>query len=100
MPDLVGSERRLIALYLLTVADIRGTSSKVWNAWKGKLLEDLYRATLACLAGNNIKPLARMDSRAAAKRPGCCCCTGYRPSEYQAFWESLDIGYFLRHEPP
>jgi UTP:GlnB (protein PII) uridylyltransferase len=27
-------------LYLLTVADIRGTSPKVWSAWKGKLLED------------------------------------------------------------
>jgi [protein-PII] uridylyltransferase len=30
---LVGDERRLTALYLLTVADIRGTSPKVWNAW-------------------------------------------------------------------
>src|SRR5690606_24736130 len=45
----VGDERRLSALYLLTVADIRGTSPKVWNAWKGKLLEDLYRLTLAAL---------------------------------------------------
>ena len=36
-----GDERTLVALYLLTVADIRGTSPKVWNAWKGKLLEDL-----------------------------------------------------------
>ena len=34
----VGNERNLTALYLLTVADIRGTSPKVWNAWKGKLL--------------------------------------------------------------
>ncbi|MEL0543699.1 HD domain-containing protein, partial [Neisseria gonorrhoeae] len=34
----VGNERYLTALYLLTVADIRGTSPKVWNAWKGKLL--------------------------------------------------------------
>jgi [protein-PII] uridylyltransferase len=39
----VGNERKLTALYLLTVADIRGTSPKVWNAWKGKLLEDMYR---------------------------------------------------------
>ena len=31
------SERRLIALYLLTVADVRGTSPKVWNAWPGLL---------------------------------------------------------------
>ncbi|PSJ19772.1 bifunctional uridylyltransferase/uridylyl-removing protein, partial [Halomonas sp. ND22Bw] len=41
----VGSERYLTALYLLTIADIRGTSPRVWNAWKGKLLEDLYRYT-------------------------------------------------------
>ena len=40
----VGNERRLTALYLLTVADIRGTSPKVWNAWKGKLLENLPRS--------------------------------------------------------
>ncbi|MBL8333882.1 MAG: [protein-PII] uridylyltransferase, partial [Rubrivivax sp.] len=46
---LVGTERRLTALYLLTVADIRGTGPKVWNAWKGKLLEDLYRLTLRAL---------------------------------------------------
>jgi [protein-PII] uridylyltransferase len=45
----VGNARRLTALYLLTVADIRGTSPKVWNAWKGKLLEDLYRYTLRWL---------------------------------------------------
>ncbi|MDQ6681294.1 MAG: [protein-PII] uridylyltransferase, partial [Pseudomonadota bacterium] len=49
--NLVGTERRLTALYLLTVADIRGTSPKVWNAWKGKLLEDLYRLTLRALGG-------------------------------------------------
>ena len=47
----MGTERRLAALYLLTVADIRGTSPKVWNNWKGKLLEDLYHATRAVLAG-------------------------------------------------
>ena len=32
----VGSERRLVALYLLTVADVRGTSPKVWNALEGQ----------------------------------------------------------------
>ena len=48
---MVKDERHLTALYLLTVADIRGTSPKVWNAWKGKLLEDLYRITLRVLGG-------------------------------------------------
>jgi [protein-PII] uridylyltransferase len=47
----VGTERRLSALYLLTVADIRGTSPKVWNAWKARLLEDLFHATRARLIG-------------------------------------------------
>ncbi len=49
----MGTERRLAALYLLTVADIRGTSPKVWNNWKGKLLEDLYHATRAVLTGDS-----------------------------------------------
>ncbi|WP_414683833.1 [protein-PII] uridylyltransferase [Methylophilus sp.] len=43
--NLVGSEYRLTALYLLTVADIRGTSPNVWNAWKAKLLESLFLQT-------------------------------------------------------
>src|SRR4029077_5681492 len=49
----VKTDRRLVALYLLTVADIRGTSPKVWNAWKAKLLEDLFRATRKVLAGES-----------------------------------------------
>ena len=48
----VGSERRLVALYLFTVADVRGTSPRVWNAWKAKLLEDLLRATRRVLTGD------------------------------------------------
>ena len=49
---LVRDERSLTALYILTVADIRGTSPKVWNAWKGKLLEDLFRSTRRILRGD------------------------------------------------
>ncbi|MEY3518913.1 MAG: hypothetical protein RLZ89_1773, partial [Pseudomonadota bacterium] len=59
----VGSERYLRALYLLTVADIRGTSPKVWNAWKGKLLEDLYRASAAVLGGQTHDPDAVVETR-------------------------------------
>ena len=96
--DLVGTERRLIGLYLLTVADIRGTSSKVWNAWKGKLLEDLYRATRARLAGNDVMPHAQMDSR-RTEATRLLLLYGIDSDRYRTFWESLDIGYFLRHEP-
>ena len=45
------SERHLVALYILTVADIRGTSPKVWNGWKAKLLEDLFLMTRQRLSG-------------------------------------------------
>ncbi|WP_428852922.1 [protein-PII] uridylyltransferase [Imbroritus primus] len=93
----VGNERYLTALYLLTVADIRGTSPKVWNAWKGKLLEDLYRMTLRVLGGDavdrhsllaqrkeeaiSLLRLVTMDSRA-----------------HEALWDQLDVAFFLRHD--
>lgn len=43
----VGGRERLDYLYLLTCADIAGTSPKLWNAWKDRLLADLYSATRA-----------------------------------------------------
>ncbi len=42
--SVVGSRERLDYLYLLTCADIAGTSPKLWNAWKDRLLADLYFA--------------------------------------------------------
>ena len=64
----VGNERRLTALYLLTVADIRGTSPKVWNNWKGKLLEDLYpRHARACWAAQPPTRLSWTASTRAAR---------------------------------
>jgi [protein-PII] uridylyltransferase len=38
----VADWERLDYLYLLTCADIAGTSAKLWNSWKDKLLSDLY----------------------------------------------------------
>ena len=42
---MVGDRERLDYLYLLTCADIAGTSPKLWNAWKDRLLADLYLST-------------------------------------------------------
>ena len=95
----MGTERRLIALYLLTVADIRGTSPKVWNDWKGKLLEDLYHATRAVLAGDD-RPRARCrtaSKRAAPRRSGCCACTRCPTTPKSTLWKHLDTPYFQRH---
>jgi [protein-PII] uridylyltransferase len=38
----VGDRERLDYLYLLTCADIAGTSPKLWNSWKDRLLADLH----------------------------------------------------------
>jgi [protein-PII] uridylyltransferase len=94
---LVGTERRLVALYLLTVADIRGTSPKVWNAWKGKLLEDLFRGAKRVLGGEAASSDARFDAR-RAEAVRLLNLHGLAPDAYAGFWRQLDIGYFLRND--
>ncbi len=93
----VGNERHLTALYLLTVADIRGTSPKVWNAWKGKLLEDLYRLTLRTLGGRAPDPGAEIE---ACKREALSILALHAlPFEaHKPLWDTLDVGYFMRHD--
>ena len=39
---MIGSESMLDYFYLLTIADIRATNPKQWNAWKESLLRELY----------------------------------------------------------
>ena len=95
--ELVGSERRLVALYLFTVADVRGTSPKVWNAWKGKLLEDLFRATRRILTG---EPLARDAALAEKQAEAARLLRLYALSDgvKDKLWANLDTAYFLRHD--
>jgi len=93
----VKTERRLVALYLLTVADIRGTSPKVWNAWKGKLLEDLFRLAMRRLRGDLAEPAAGIaecqeDARTILRY------YGLRPNIEVPLWQELDTVYFLRHD--
>jgi [protein-PII] uridylyltransferase len=93
----VGNERYLTALYLLTVADIRGTSPKVWNNWKGKLLEDLYRSTLRMMGGRAPDPAAEIEAR---KREALVqLALNALPYEaHKKLWDRLDVGYFMRHD--
>ena len=93
----VGNERYLTALYLLTVADIRGTSPKVWNAWKGKLLEDLYRYTLRVLGGR--APDADTEVEARKREALTTLALHAEPFEaHKALWNTLDVSYFMRHD--
>ncbi len=93
----IGSERRLTALYLLTVADIRGTSPKVWNAWKGKLLEDLYRLTLRALGG--ARPNLDAEIEATKLEARLLLNLASLPGTVEVpLWRTLELSYFARHE--
>lgn len=93
----VRTERHLTGLYLLTVADIRGTSPKVWNAWKAQLLTDLYRLALRALGGARPNLAAdiearKLEARQALKLLSCA------PGIEQPLWDTLDLSYFARHD--
>jgi [protein-PII] uridylyltransferase len=94
---LVGNERTLSALYILTVADIRGTSPAVWNAWKGKLLEDLFVATRRLLRGESDYAASWI---AAKKEQALRTFRQYVPEEgrHEALWKHLDDSYFQRFD--
>ena len=69
--ETVADRQRLDYLYLLTCADIAGTSPKLWNSWKDRLLADLHTATRLALRRGLGHPVAageRMaENRAAAR---------------------------------
>ncbi len=92
----VGNEPRLNALYVLTVADIRGTSPKVWNAWKARLLEDLFALTRRRLVGDIAPANAELEQRKerALMTLGLYGISGH---SHEALWNQLDVVYFLRH---
>ncbi|WP_296001408.1 [protein-PII] uridylyltransferase [Rugamonas sp.] len=94
---IVKDERHLTALYLLTVADIRGTSPKVWNAWKAKLLEDLYRITLRVLGGEPHSADRELKNR-QQEALASLRLYGLEPDAHLALWKQLDVAYFLRHD--
>jgi [protein-PII] uridylyltransferase len=99
----VKTERNLIALYVLTVADVRGTSPTVWNAWKAKLLEDLLRATRALLRGETDYNEAWITSKrdealriVSQYHPQDD--TGERDAVLHALWQKLGPRFFQRFE--
>ena len=91
------TERRLTALYLLTVADVRGTSPTVWNAWKGKLLEDLFILTQRLLRGGGVSfeqdIQAKQDEALRLLR-----LYALSDAVKDRLWSRLDVAYFLRHD--
>ena len=95
----VGDQAHLDYLYVLTVADIRGTDPQLWNSWKATLLRDLYELTSRALRRGPENPIDREEliketQTAAAK---CLADTGVSDTDVRAIWSLLTEDYFLRY---
>ena len=94
---IVQEQTRLDYLYLLTVADIRGTDPKLWNNWKDSLLFKLYSATKRALRrglDNQVDKSELVEKQKEAARSQLA----HRDmKQVDALWQQLDNDYFLRH---
>ena len=55
----ISDESRLDYLYLLTVSDVRATNPSLWNSWKERLFNDLYRLTKNSLRAGLENPIGK-----------------------------------------
>ena len=95
----VGDQTRLDYLYLLTVADIRGTNPGLWNTWRDSLLKDLYNATRHALRRGLGSPLLREEQINDVKTAVLDTLTGngIDRERIEALWADFPQDYFLRH---
>ena len=95
----VGDHVHLDYLYLLTVADIRGTNPGLWNDWKDALLHDLYRSTVRALLRGLDNPIERAELvRETRDEAGRLVAKAGIDAERAAeLWDNFGDDYFLRH---
>jgi len=97
----VGDQSHLDYLYLLTVADVRGTNPKLWNSWKSSLFHDFYERVKRALRRGLEAPVDQeelvAETRAAASE--LLSRHGMDAAQAAAVWARMNDGYFLRHTP-
>jgi [protein-PII] uridylyltransferase len=96
---LVGDTRHLDYLYLLTVADVRATSPKLWNSWKAQLFGDLYNLTKRALNRGLEHPIAS-EQLTREKQDAVHSLLSEKNiarDRIENVWARFDANYFLRH---
>jgi [protein-PII] uridylyltransferase len=96
---LVGDQNHLDYLYVLTVADVRGTNPKLWNSWKATLFRDLYELTARALRRGLENPIDRehliSESQATARQ--ILRDAGTPDDAVDEVWKLFTEEYFLRY---
>jgi [protein-PII] uridylyltransferase len=92
---------RLDYLYVLTVADVRGTSPKLWNAWKASLFEEFYHSVKRALRAGFESPIDSEQLVAETQEAALALLAsrGIRPERAREVWGGFAGEYFLRHTP-
>jgi [protein-PII] uridylyltransferase len=97
----IGDQTHLDYLYLLTVADVRGTNPKLWNSWRASLFHDFYERTKRALRRGLEAPVDKeelvAETRSAASE--LLSRDGVGPEQSSGVWSRLNDDYFLRHTP-
>jgi [protein-PII] uridylyltransferase len=97
----VGDETHLDYLYVLTVADVRGTNPKLWNSWKSSLFHEFYERVKRALRRGLESPIdqdeLKLETQEAAR--GMLAVLGVPAGAIDAVWAKLSDAYFLRHTP-
>ncbi len=99
--QVVGNRERLGQLYLLTVADIIGTSPRLWNGWKDRLLADLYTSTRYALRSDVELPrdVGARVRECSEYALALLLNEGYAEAEVVRIWADFPQLSFLRHRP-
>jgi len=95
----VGDQTHLDYLYVLTVADVRGTNPKLWNAWKARLFEEFYERTKRALRRGLETPVDQeeliRDTQASAREK----MPELPRAQIDRVWAQWTDAYFLRYSP-
>ena len=98
LADTIQSPERLRLLLILTVADMRAVSRKVWNGWKATLLRELYSRVAEVLEGG--LATTERDVRVARAKEALTAQLSDWPDEAIAAFTALGYpGYWLSFDP-
>jgi len=97
----VGDINRLDYLYLLTVADVRGTNPKRWSSWKDALLRELYQAARRSLDRGLDNPQAQdvLIEQKQIEAMRILARQGVEAEDCRNLWFRFSVDFFAPSQP-